>query len=295
MPLLRDEELASAVAEQARVLVVGTSVRDLAASIAARGCDVRRYEVPSDRGVLSDLAFDTIVVTDFPDALPAPADLLRDLGRLLAAHGCVLFDVARVAPAAVRATVLGGGQTDEPGMAPTDVDAVLYGERSVAALLEEAGFVTAALRHDGSILEAAPRQAPSANGASPSAHAAVEAEPLAPDAAARLRYAENEVAALRAFFSLIHDNQRNLQVELARMRRLLGERALELDALRNEAARNLGRVPADDPRDAQLERSTFDLREARATIADLEARVTRLRDAIVELRDRDGAAHASTE
>jgi SAM-dependent methyltransferase len=291
VPLLRDEEIASAVAERSRVLVVGTSVRELAASIAARGCEVRRYELPSDRGVLSSLAFDAIVVTDFPDALPQPVELLRDLGRLLASNGCVLLDVARVAPAAVRATVFGGARTDEPDATPTETDAALYGKRSVAALLEEAGLVTLALRHGGSILEAAPRPAAAVNGASAPAHA-LHPEPLAPDAAARLRYAEKEVAALRAFFSLIHDNQRNLQIELARMRRLLGERTLEIDALRNEAARNLGRVPADDPRDAQLERLTFDLREARATIADLEARIARLRDAIVELRDRD---YASTE
>jgi hypothetical protein len=279
--LRRNGSLASHVPSLARVLVVGSIDDDLATGLAARRCEVRQY----GEGAPGE-AYDAAILVAFPNDAGATAAFLRDLASGLAAEGRLILDATRLAAPAVRETVSDRESSEN--------DVLLYGTYSIVALLEEAGLTVLPSAPGAHVLEAT--LAPPA-GAIPTPVEPVARpfanEIVAPDQSDRLAYAEREVSELRAFFKVIHDNGRRLQEELARTRSAVGDRDLEIAKLRAEILRSLGRTPEEDDRDRTIALRDAELREVKGRVADLETRVVRLRETLVDLRD--GPIQASTE
>jgi hypothetical protein len=248
-----------------------------------------RCETAEALAALGDQRYDAIVVLAFDESLPHPAELARACAALLTGGGRIVVDVGRVARPAIRAAVFKGSAGEHVAPLVTDDDVVLYANRSVAALLEEAGLRVDAGAASGAFVEASLPETPDA----PDESIANPPVPFAePTDAERLVHARHELDELRAFFSTIHDNQRRLHEEAARLRAMLGAREVELDALRRETweLRQTTKAATDDGAAAR-EIVAGELERARERIADLEARNARLREALADFRDRAPAAN----
>jgi hypothetical protein len=291
--LLREGSLAAFVPSLARVLLVGSVDEELESALAARRCEVSRYEASPAEAAGRDPGYDAVVLVAFPDGVESPADFLRNVARGLEPEGRLILDSSRLARAAVRATVLEGGVAAGTSGEPSDDEATMYGRRSVIALIERAGLWPIPAAASEPILEATLRPLPGrVTRAEPEESPAPVAAVSVPNENERLLYAEREVVELRAFFRTIHDGSRRQQEEIARTRSAVNERDLEVANLRAEILGALGRG-TDDARERTIEALRTELRDAEGRIADLEMRLANVRAALVELRD--GPAHASTE
>jgi hypothetical protein len=271
------------------LLIVGSEYVDLSSFAADGPYEIRRCERAEEFAAVRDARFDAAVFCAFPESLPEPKILLAEIARNMNAGARVVAHVPPLVRAAVRIAVFKGSVGEYIAPVVTDDDVALYGVRSLATLFEEAGFRLAPFGPSASILEGVLDAAAAAGGVAGDAAIAPPDGALFPEPSVdeRLAYAERELAELRAFFATIHDNQRRLHEEAARLRAMLGAREVELDALRLETWELRRKTTAVVEDGSSLVRALeADVARSRATIADLEARNVRLREALAELRDR---------
>ncbi len=267
------------------LLIVGSEYVDLSSFAADGPYEIRRCERAEEFAAVRDARFDAAVFCEFPEWLPEPRVLLAEIARNMNAGARFVAHVPPLVRTAVRVAVFKGSVGEYIAPVVTDDDVALYGVRSLAALFEEAGFRLSPFGPSASILEGV-LDAGAAGGDAATAppESALFPEPAVDE---RLAYAERELAELRAFFSTIHDNQRRLHEEAARLRAMLGAREIELDALRLETWELRRKTTAVVEDGSSLQRALeAEVARSRATIADLEARNVRLREALAELRDR---------
>jgi hypothetical protein len=292
------------------LLIVGPGFVDLSPYSAEEPYEIHRYERAETFAELRDVRFDVVVFAGFPEALPEPRVLLAEVARTMNEGARFVATVPSLVRTAVRVAVFGGSVGENVAPVVTNDDVAIYGLRSLAMLFEEAGFRVTPAGPAASILHGVLDAVPSVDAvpgdsAAAGGSAAVGGSVAAggglpaggfsvagvlfpePTVEERLAFAEREVAELRAFFGTIHDNQRRLHEETARLRSMLGAREVELDVLRTETweLRRKTTVVVEDG-SALVRALESDVARQRATIADLEARNVRLREALAELRDR---------
>ena len=269
------------------VLVVGAGSIDLDAIVGGTPNRIRRYARTDDRAALSDVVFDLAVLIGFPDDLPPPDMLLRDVATLLGADARLVIVTASVVRPSIRATVFGGSFGEAVGPIVTDADVAMHGHAAMTTLLATAGFALVEPARTGAYLQATLL----------SREPAATAEPVVPvpanesSDAERLRDALREVRELREFFERVHEGRRALHKETVRLRALLDARDREIGELRDDVARAREKISGEANLRARLDRSSEEMSLARATISDLEARHERMRASLVA----DDVDYASTE
>ncbi|MBD5655713.1 MAG: hypothetical protein IAI50_11130 [Candidatus Eremiobacteraeota bacterium] len=268
------DELAQRIVPGSRVVVVGDRDPAVADALRAGGCDVTTVVHPNF--ARNEAAFDVAIFGEFREDWRHPSDVLRELRSSLCARARVLVSRAGTERAAVRVAVYGEsvGENVAPVVRGCDLDR--FGVRALGELLGSAGFRVIAGMPNDEWIEGVAIAGDAADGAP---RVAAESATESPDRA--------ELRELRTLVRTVLERQRRLHEELARLRASIARRDETLALLRSRLEDRAGANLLAQERLIRLEATEVRLAEARAQIADLEARRLRLTEVVRELRERD--------